>query len=63
MSFFPFLLQQQKNDNSLQRNKDLIYASLAFDKSTKPPPPKREETEYVSIDLQKTLSLQHDEQQ
>lgn len=55
--------QQEKNDITVQRNKDgLIYSSLDFDeaKSAKPPPPKHEETEYISIDLKKTKLLQHE---
>ncbi|PVD27794.1 hypothetical protein C0Q70_12967 [Pomacea canaliculata] len=54
--------EHEKIDNAVQQNKDgLIYSSLDFDerKSAKPPPPKREETEYVSIDLKKTALLQH----
>ncbi|XP_025102194.1 uncharacterized protein LOC112568893 isoform X2 [Pomacea canaliculata] len=55
--------KQEKNDITVQRNKDgLIYSSLDFDeaKSAKPPPPKHEETEYISIDLKKTKLLQHE---
>lgn len=56
LAFF-FWFQKKKPDREVQRNKDgLIYLTLAFDntKGIKPPPPKREETEYVSIDLHKT---------
>lgn len=55
--------QQDKIESAVQRNKDgLIYSSLDFDetRSAKPPPPKHEETEYTTIDLQKTASLQHE---
>lgn len=55
--------QQEKIDGAVQRNKDgLIYSTLAFDgaKSAKPPPPKQEKTEYVSIDLKKTELLQNE---
>lgn len=61
-----FLQQQEETDSAVQRNKDgLIYLSLNFDeaKSAKPPPPKHEKTEYMSIDLQKTASMQHNVKQ